>query len=357
MSPDSSLLARMSSPAQRRTKIDTLRGLACLLLVFYHAVDGYTRASLLKEGSLLVSFGDSFTYLRMPLFTFLSGYVYALKPVQTAMLVRFAQGKLRRLGLPLLFVGLPLALLQVYLGSEGEHSLIDALWSPLYPITVLWYLDALLLIFLLVAVLELGGLLRTPLHLGGCLAVALVATLWSGDGSGLLAISGALYLLPFFLLGVWAQRFAVRPSRSTRRVAVASLWLIVPLCGLPVLLLDRDTLLESKTLPWAIGLSAASCLALYFLDWRNMTLARLGAYSYAVFLFHTLFISGSRIVMKQLQLDDYIASEWLLAMSFACGLVGPILLQRLVRHWRLVHMVLLGSAASPRRERGEVSRA
>ena len=64
--------------------LDTIRGLACLLLVTYHVVgpdrftgmrvaDGSFYRTVLADGPLLV---------RMPLFTFLSGFVYAYRPVR-----------------------------------------------------------------------------------------------------------------------------------------------------------------------------------------------------------------------------------------------------------------------------------
>ena len=54
------------------------------------------------EGTFYRNLADLFAPLRMPLFTFLSGFVYAYFPVMTGRVAPFATKKLRRLGLPLL---------------------------------------------------------------------------------------------------------------------------------------------------------------------------------------------------------------------------------------------------------------
>ena len=56
-------------------------------------------------------FADFFIYFRMPLFAFISGYVYASKPF-AGQASRFLAGKTRRLLLPLFIVGTSFALVE-----------------------------------------------------------------------------------------------------------------------------------------------------------------------------------------------------------------------------------------------------
>ena len=85
--------------------MQTLRGLACLLLVGFHVI-GYSTTSgmAVPDDSGWRLFANLFTPLRMPLFAFLSGFVYAYRPVQPGQEGRFARKKLVRLWLPLLTV-------------------------------------------------------------------------------------------------------------------------------------------------------------------------------------------------------------------------------------------------------------
>lgn len=86
----------------RDTRVDTLRGIACLLLVAYHVIGGEEGRGLdVSSGSFLVWFSDSMAYLRMPLFTFLAGFVFAARPNLSSQTGRFMWGKVRRL-LPML---------------------------------------------------------------------------------------------------------------------------------------------------------------------------------------------------------------------------------------------------------------
>ena len=87
---------------RERYNIDELRGFACLLLVSLHVIGHSPEVGMrLEEGSLLRYTADSWLFVRMPLFTFISGLVYALRPVRREHLPDFYSKKLRRLGIPL----------------------------------------------------------------------------------------------------------------------------------------------------------------------------------------------------------------------------------------------------------------
>src|SRR5678815_1036900 len=87
--PDMSPLAsRIRSWARRRPSvpstaaasrhIQSLRGLACLLLVALHVIGGEATIGMqVDDDSVYRLFGKLMFHIRMPLFAFLSGYVYA----------------------------------------------------------------------------------------------------------------------------------------------------------------------------------------------------------------------------------------------------------------------------------------
>ena len=94
----------------RNLEIDTLRGLACLLLVAYHVIGATPSIGLKLSDGLLRELNDDLAYIRMPLFTFLSGFVYALRPY-AGNWSAYLKGKATRLLVPMLFVGTLFALL------------------------------------------------------------------------------------------------------------------------------------------------------------------------------------------------------------------------------------------------------
>jgi peptidoglycan/LPS O-acetylase OafA/YrhL len=77
--------------------INTLRGLACILLVAYHVIGGTPEQGLHIASGFLRVGNDVLAYIRMPLFTFLSGYIYSLKPIGNYSSSLFLKSKARRL--------------------------------------------------------------------------------------------------------------------------------------------------------------------------------------------------------------------------------------------------------------------
>src|SRR6185295_5386420 len=73
----------MTAPAPAESqRLQTLRGVACLLLVAFHAIGNHPTSGLhVADDSSFRFFANLFQYVRMPLFTFLSGFVYAYRPV------------------------------------------------------------------------------------------------------------------------------------------------------------------------------------------------------------------------------------------------------------------------------------
>jgi len=59
--------------------IETMRGLACLMLVAYHVIGSNGSNGLqVPDNGIVRHICDVLSYLRMPLFAFISGYVYGL---------------------------------------------------------------------------------------------------------------------------------------------------------------------------------------------------------------------------------------------------------------------------------------
>ncbi|QQO50373.1 acyltransferase [Raoultella ornithinolytica] len=81
----------------RDLSIDSLRGLACLLVVFIHCLSTLYQNGILSNDFWLVKISAFLSYLRMPLFTFLSGFVYSMRPAKKENLPQFVKGKIRRI--------------------------------------------------------------------------------------------------------------------------------------------------------------------------------------------------------------------------------------------------------------------
>nr|WP_295373393.1 acyltransferase family protein [uncultured Sphingosinicella sp.] len=78
----------------REAALDSARGVACLLLVAYHAVGATGALGMRVPSDSPYRFvTDALSYVRMPLFTLLSGMVYAMRPVRADDVLGFLRGK------------------------------------------------------------------------------------------------------------------------------------------------------------------------------------------------------------------------------------------------------------------------
>src|SRR3954467_4199218 len=137
-SPSIAPRASSLSAATARSRIDplesarvqTLRGVACLLLVAFHAIGSSSASGLhVPDSSVYREFTNLFVHIRMPLFTFLSGLVYAYRPVRAGYELDFSAKKLRRLGVPLIVASTTLYYLHLTMGHMVPP--LSQLWTIL----------------------------------------------------------------------------------------------------------------------------------------------------------------------------------------------------------------------------------
>jgi len=315
----------------RISQIDTLRGMACILLVFYHTVgEGITSGLKLGDEHWLQRMNDVIGYLRMPLFAFIAGYVYAYRPFQ-GQTADFIKSKAQRLLIPVITVGTAFALLQASI--PGTNNQIGGAWWTLHfvPVAHFWFLQALFLVFMVVVVLERMKALQTSaqviLAFG---ASSLLYVLWEPPRH--LGIQGAVYLMPFFLGGLASKRFEFD---QTRMVAIAAIALVG--AGLYAALLhDNDNFADLATV--VLGLSASFLMLQSRFD--NRAFAYLGSFSFAVYLLHVFFAAGSRIALIKMGVSDIYV---LLVAGVFAGVAGPVLSAMLIHRYQPLNFLLMGA--------------
>lgn len=319
-------------------QIETLRGLACLLLVAYHVVGADASFGLQVADGPLRWLNDGMAYLRMPLFTFLSGLVYGLRPFGGNSRA-FLNGKARRLLVPMLVVGTTFAALQAAMPGTNSSAGPWYLWH-VWPVAHFWFVESLFLVFVLLWALERAALLKTGQSFAVVFALACGLYL-SVRGWHWFGIEGAIYLLPYFLAGLAATRFSLRVPLAKPWVKAALLVCgagAVVWMGVPVSNPDRRTVLMLLS-----GLSL--CMLCLSFGWANRPLAGIGRHSYAIYLFHVFFTAASRIALDRLQLDAMLIQ---LAVGVVLGLAGPMVFERLAIRFKWPATLLLGKSPKAR---------
>jgi glucan biosynthesis protein C len=340
VSPVRPPLPPLSSPPPTRegrvdslesARVQTMRGLACLLLVAFHTI-GSTGASGLhvSDGSGYRGFANLFVHIRMPLFTFLSGLVYAYRPLRLEQTWQFSRKKLRRLGVPLI-----VATTVLYAMRLAMHQHVPPLtqaWSIfVFPYWHLWFVQALLIVFAALIALESLGALATFGRYLMVFGVSLALFLAAPFEQNAFGLQNATYLLPFFLCGVGAHRF--RAVLQTRRALIATVACFVAAQGVhSYLVVTRlhapiDPIANRSVLNLLIGMSAG-LWALQRVPPMSL-MERIGGASYPIYLYHPVFvaaaIAGAGAVFP-------LPRGILFVAAVAAGVAGPMALQRVARH-------------------------
>jgi fucose 4-O-acetylase-like acetyltransferase len=319
----------------RISQIDTLRGVACLLLVFFHVVGDSPAAGLkLAEEHWLHRINGVIAYLRMPLFAFIAGYVYAYRPFQ-GQTSAFVKSKAQRLLLPVITVGTVFALVQASI--PGTNNQMGPWWMlHINPVGHFWFLESLFIVFMVVILFEQTKVLTTPSQVMlAWSSSALLFALW--DAPAQFGLGGAVYLMPFFLGGLASKRFEY-DREQFMKIAVVGL----ALAAIYAALLHGEAA-QPDLATVVLGLSASFLLLQSRID--NRFFACIGAFSFAVYLLHVFFTAGSRIVLTRLGVDD---TYLLLAAGMVAGVTGPIIAALLIKRVGVLNFLLLGHSLKPR---------
>jgi len=313
-------------------RIQTLRGLACLLLVLYHVVGADPSSGLRVQDGALRWLNDGLAYLRMPLFTFLSGWVYGLRPF-AGNSQAFLMGKVRRLLIPMLVVGSVFALLQA-LAPDSNASPGPWYLLHLLPVAHFWFVESLFWVFLVIWALERSQLMAGMKGLLLVLALSCAIYLTVG-GWHWLSLDGAIYLMPYFLVGLACSRFSLHTHLANPWVRVALLLVAIAaivLMGVPTPKVDRRTVTMLLT---GVSLCLLGLGSGLVVPW----LGRIGRYSYAIYLFHVFFTAGTRMALHRIGID-VLALDLMLGLLL--GLAGPMLIEHLVGDFKWPALLLLG---------------
>jgi len=319
-------------------RVQVTRGLACLLLVLFHVVGGKADDGLrIADDGIGRQVLDILLYLRMPLFAFISGYVYTLKPLDPARPRPFIEGKLRRLALPLLSAT---TIFYIVALARTPMPPIDAaiglLHAYVFSYEIYWFLQAMLLIFLLLPLLE-RYLLGSPIGCAVAIAVTFLLTV-PAEPLDFLSINGAMFLAPFFFIGVAARRFVPELTPRLTLILLAVLIIAFALHASNVVTMPPHMGARRGTL-LSLLIGGITPLLMVAYAPRIAMLGRIGRSSFAIFLFHIFFIVAMRMLLVKIGIDNFTIH---LIAGLSAAIIGPMLLETVLTKTKLTRRVFLG---------------
>jgi peptidoglycan/LPS O-acetylase OafA/YrhL len=345
----------MAIKREKDQSVETLRGAAIILVVVGHVIgSGSDGGMKVADDSFLRHFYFTFEYLRMPLFTVISGWVYALHPAALTGLRSFFVKKVRRILLPMVFVGASYFLLQYLIPGTNKKGDLTEIWKILiFPYSLYWYLPALFLVFSVVALLDALKAMNTFRNWLIFLSITLAMLIFRGyyipaGSPNYFCYQGAVYLLPFFITGVGIKRFA--PFFANRYFNLVLL--LVLIAGLVIQQmawygLTSYNLSKGSGVGLLIGLTGT--ILLFRIKWRVRWLIWFGSYAYTIFLFHSFGTAGGRILVNKagIHLDAVV-----FIISLALGLLLPIVAELVLDRFGITRMLFLGRSYN-RNQKGD----
>ena len=324
-------MASENESRQRRYRfIDAAKGILILLVVFGHAWRAVFNNNIL-HAEYVYHFVDSWIYsFHMPAFFFLAG-IFAIQSSNKPWSI-FIGGKLRTIAYPYLLWSVVQSALQLLLSGKTTHSigLKDILFIPFVPVMQYWFLYALFFIFIFFIILRQCTVCPALFLFVGVFLFVL-------DRVGLvhscLPIVFLVHNFIYFATGIVLSPFLL--SLSTSKHLRTDLLLVLALLAfiMAAMIPMWKAYLSVQVATWFVPVFAIPgiCLTLLMvtvLQQKSHFFARifsvLGEKSLEIFVAHTIFSAGYRIICTKLFGISSLGLH--LSGAVIAGLLGPLIL-------------------------------
>lgn len=336
--------ALMSIDKQKNEYVETLRGIAIILVVLGHIIGSTKLASMqVQDDSLLRYLYYSLEYIRMPLFTVISGWVYANKPlVDKRYRLKFIKGKMRRLLIPMFVLSALMFLMRVFIPGTNLTPNLDRLPLILmFPYDLYWYLYSLFIIFIFIVYLDTKAWFHQfpywLFSLGVAAAVSYASHKFLDNVPNVFSFKGGLFLLPYFLLGIGFFRYRHIIFIKENLLPIGLVFIVAFGIQQFIWFSDFPHLSKGSVLGFVVGASAT--FLLFKFKFKNEFLIRIGAYAYSIYLFHLFFTGGVRIVLHTFNIYNHFI---ILTLSLVVAIAMPITIEILIRDAKALRCLLLG---------------
>lgn len=284
---------------QRLNWVDYAKGVGIILVVFAHNLGGERSSGISLPGVLaaVISYAYSF---HMPLFFFLSG-LFATYSYRKGFL-SFSQSKLRTILYPFVVWSLILGTIQVKMAAYVNHPLPGG-HSPLFflilPVEQMWFLQALFFMYLFFALAQKLAVGPRRFFFISAVLTLIVAPLIRDE-----TVKKILFHFIFFGAGVCLHSGVNVRLLGTKTGPMLAIFLAA-LCvqlflifGLPSVPVSYVSEAFVRVVMAFLGIASISAISEVFNRFHAMQWLRVvGQYSMPIFLMHTIFGSGTRIVL------------------------------------------------------------
>lgn len=228
----------------------------------------------------------------------------------------------------MLVVGTTFAIIQVLV--PGTSNKVENWWLlHIVPVQHFWFVEALFWVFVFIIPFELKRLFDNKIIVATVICLFILLAL-EQPYTKYFGFKGFIYLAPFFLFGMSMVRFKVR---------TLSVW--QSLLGFTLLMFAVYFSVSDVDGRSFVGCIAGlfGCYFLLGLKLEVRWLAKIGIYSYSIYVFHVFFTAGSRIILKRLP-EFYVEVDFLIGLIL--GIVGPIIVYFIAKRIPFGSLLFLG---------------
>ena len=325
---------------ERNVLVDRLKGYACFLVLFGHVIMGIRLAGIdipsFFEG--VEKFVWSF---HVALFLFLSGVVYHVtgewKGKKTK--GKFILYKLYNLGVPYVVFSVVYILINSFVGEANtgfSSSDIFTIWKT--PVAQYWFLYVLFFLFCIWA--ALSGILKNWQITLLVLAIGYVAPLC---GLSLGSFDAVFYSALAFGIGTFVNFKKLTEIPTWTKCVVVLMHLAV---GIFLVVINQIEAPFVKEMMVLFGIYSSIMLIFMLQNWKIFArfLDFVNKYSFQMYLLHTIFTAGIRIILLHLNITQW----WIhVPVGTLCGLLFSVLAAVIAKKTKYLNFFFFPSKAFP----------
>jgi glucans biosynthesis protein C len=324
---------------KRDLRIDTLRGIVIILMVISHVI-GTTSNDGLKvtEDSIYRWFYCLIENYFLPIFMAISGYVYAVKPLNRLKIKSFIKAKIGRIVYPLIFVSTTQFLVRYITPGTNTKPILSNIWKIyVYSYDQFWYLQAFILILILVVFLEYFNLIDSFMKLSICFGILFIGPFILKFRTAIFSFNGFLYLASFFIMGIILYRY--KDNINSNKVKIISICLFIITILIQQLIYFDKNVSMVRTDFIGVLFGVIGIIFSFSIVKAEKYMAWLGNYAFDIYLFHVFGQAGSRIVLKALGVNNTL---FLFIINLIFGLFIPIVMAKVLEKNSITKKYLLG---------------
>lgn len=319
--------------------LDYLRAFACFLVAVGHLLKSMPNAGIMEENWLLSGFVQVIYHFHVALFFFSSGYLFQRSAERCATLKAYGRKKLLRLVdlvIPYIIFSVINYVIKVILGDSVNDAVTASLWETLLlsPIAQMWYLYALAMVTLVTPAMRTNK---------GCAALvaAAVAVKVIGMFPAFRLVDATNYILWHELWYVVGMLWAFKGIRMNLRWTLLSAAVFTGVCALDFIQGSLNGVLETV----ATLTGVLMCVGFFQLvtekrDRLSPVWSILARYILQIYLLHTIFAAGVRIVLMKLGVMN---APIHLVLGFAASFVGPVVCAWIAERTKVLNLVFYPS--------------